>query len=227
MIQTGSGVRIPRPLAVALFKRLDYLDLKIAEREVQGLLVNFYQNERDAIVWLLDAQGVKYEPRRTAFNEVSQAPEDPHEFVRLGRGCVVAILGKLGGTSPPRAIAEAFKVPMRLVQQIQKLGPEAIGIAEQAAAQRRQETPHVGDVKAWEAQQTTPVAPPLGAVPVEVQRQVIEAWRREYSVDEISGLLALERDQVLTVLQDAGYAVSVVQTETVAEDQARAQGWRS
>jgi len=201
---------------------------------IRAMLRNLAADDPRFAEWARE-DGVKKVRHEVTVERLKAVTESENRFVRLGATRVRLILEeaqRLGAhrKDKPASLALRFHVPRAFVTRILALGTEAIALAVQADKdwkakwvdpvevykRRRQQEREEYEVDPDAKPEMTP-APALGAVPVEVQRQIVEAWRRGYSVDDIEGLLMLQRDQVLTVLQDQGYAISVAQAEHRAQ----------
>jgi hypothetical protein len=109
--------RMPARLMAALFKRLGYLEQKIAERQAQGAPVNYYLDELRACLWLLDQVGITYEQR-------TQPVPDPEPFSVEPRIAALPmdkqqeIVGLYRRGHQVEAIAEAFGFPRRAILNV-------------------------------------------------------------------------------------------------------------
>jgi hypothetical protein len=121
--------RMPHVLQVAIYKRTEYLETQIATRRAAGLPVNYFEAERDAILWLLDASQVPHERRGPETTDLAKPLPLPMDRQRE----IVAAFRR-GETLDQ--IAAAFKFPLRAV--VNTLNEAGYAVAIVTEAHRRE-----------------------------------------------------------------------------------------
>jgi hypothetical protein len=206
-------------LVTVVFKRCAYLEDVIEQRRRQGQKVNFYETELRGIVWLLETAGVEYqrrghhgmdpekiapepEPERPSAMALAlaKAAEDQENARPFLEAACRAKISYTTEDAAKRAMERLATLPDHDPQHayactichgwhLTSLDPERSDLARKIVESRRRERP----------------------LPMDKQRDIVRLYRKGSRVEEIADKFGFPRRAVVNVLNDAGYAIAIVQ----------------
>jgi hypothetical protein len=214
--------RMPHLLQLRVFKRVAYLADLIEDRKRQRMKRDFYQSEMDGILWLLDKCGIHYERSETMGMEPQKLTLDPEPE----RPSAVAL-----------AMAKAQEDAVNAAPFLEEACRAKVSYTDEAAARRaieriREEHPDYdlqhaypcGVCKGWHTTSLDPERSDLAKkivesrrqerpLPIQKQHEIVSLYRGGKSVEQIADQFRFPRRAVVNILNDAGYAIAIVQEE--------------
>jgi hypothetical protein len=238
----GSPQAAPVP-ALRVFKRIAYNEDLIEVRRREGKPTNYYEDEMNGILWLLDRVGIQYERGETMgipAHKVPLAPE-PEHLSPFGQAVMNARAEQRARHKASVESTIAYQ-ELKCAKKISYTSEEAAGraiVRLRAEGVDLQTAYPCALCKGWHltkldaersdlARQIAETRKPdpedlpdekvagMGLPSKQIQAQIAARYRKGVSTDDLALDFMLHERLVIRILVDAGFAVSVAQEQDAA-----------